>query len=356
MWSIYKKLATRLREREDGEHEQGLMRLLFVVVVGLTFYAADRFDWVDQGTEAVVWACIIYFAVGIAILAVILWRPAPSPARRLFAIVGDNTAISTMIAVAGGPGEMLYPIYLWLVIGNGFRYGQKYLFVAMAASVIGFGLAVANSSYWLSQPLAVAGLSVGLVALPLYFVVLLQRLQRATNELNTLYEQMAAQATHDNLTGLPNRKLFYDQLRHEIDAARRRQTGLAVMFIDIDGFKQINDTHGHPVGDDVIRIVGHALNSGVRSTDSVARFGGDEFLVLVTDVNVAQAGIVAQKLLDKLTTLRIPHHDDIRLSGSIGIAVLSTAADNPDSMIRQADVAMYRAKKSGKNAYRLYTD
>lgn len=158
-------------------------------------------------------------------------------------------------------------------------------------------------------------------------------------------------AVHDPLTGLPNRVLFNDRLEHGLAQARRHGWNLAVMFIDLDAFKQINDTHGHGAGDGVLKVVAARLTDTVRDDDTVSRHGGDEFLYLLTAVkNVQNLSVIAGKIIasiQKPCRLQVGALTlQLSISASMGIAVFPKDGSTADALIQSADKAMYRAKAS----------
>ena len=169
--------------------------------------------------------------------------------------------------------------------------------------------------------------------------------------------KMAHLAQHDFLTALPNRVLLDDRLNQAIAMARRHQRRLAVLFLDCDRFKNINDTLGHMVGDLLLKSVAGRIVSAVRSSDTVSRQGGDEFIILLSELeDVADASLCARKIIRALAE---PHHilrHDLHLTGSIGIAVYPTDGRNADTLIRHADMALYEAKESGGSTYRVFEE
>ncbi|MHB8712192.1 MAG: EAL domain-containing protein [Trichloromonadaceae bacterium] len=163
-------------------------------------------------------------------------------------------------------------------------------------------------------------------------------------------------AQHDPLTGLPNRLLFRDRLEQALARARRAGTQVALLFLDLDRFKYINDSLGHPIGDQVLVETARRLKQCVRASDTVARLGGDEFVVILEQLDDPQTvGVTAQKILDLLgTELTVVEHHFV-LGASIGIGLYPEDAQDPDELMRLADVAMYRAKNQGRNNYQFFT-
>ena len=169
-------------------------------------------------------------------------------------------------------------------------------------------------------------------------------------------DKISVLATTDALTGLANRAVFIDRLRQAFAAAKRGALPFTILYLDLDGFKDINDTLGHPAGDLLLKSVGERLNSCVRETDLVARLGGDEFAVLQTNRgDVASAGVLAQKIQDALSAPYPLGDTEMRITVSIGISPYISETVGPDEMLAQADIALYRAKDEGRNQYCFHT-
>jgi len=168
-------------------------------------------------------------------------------------------------------------------------------------------------------------------------------------------EHLRHLATHDKLTQLPDRELFQDRLEHAIARAKRNQTHVVVMLVDLDNFKEVNDTMGHTVGDDVIRIVADRLKHSIRQSDTVARFGGDEFIILLEDMENPDSGkIVAEKILKEVSRPLRVEGNEINLTASIGISHFPQDGGDFDTLLQLADRAMYRAKEEGESSYQVY--
>ena len=165
-------------------------------------------------------------------------------------------------------------------------------------------------------------------------------------------DELARSTQHDELTGAPTRALLLDRLENAIAMAGRRSTRVGVIFVDLDGFKQINDTLGHAVGDQVLQLATRRLESSVRESDSVSRHGGDEFVVLLAELaKPSDAAAVAQKMIETLQAPALIGPHRVAVSASLGISVYPEDGDDPITLIGCADAAMYRAKRAGPGGY-----
>jgi diguanylate cyclase (GGDEF)-like protein/PAS domain S-box-containing protein len=174
-------------------------------------------------------------------------------------------------------------------------------------------------------------------------------------ERKQLEQKLSDMATHDPLTGLPNRLLLSDRLSVGLAQAQRRDTRLAVMMLDLDRFKTVNDTFGHGVGDELLRAAGERLISLIRKSDTVARIGGDEFVVLLLQIDkMGDAIRVAQKILGTFRKPFVLDAYQIRISTSIGIAIYPEDGKDVETLFKNADTAMYWAKEQGRDNYELY--
>jgi diguanylate cyclase (GGDEF)-like protein/PAS domain S-box-containing protein len=179
---------------------------------------------------------------------------------------------------------------------------------------------------------------------------------RDVSERKAFEQQLQHQAFHDPVTGLANRALFAERVRHAVARTRREQNGLAVLFIDLDDFKTINDSLGHAAGDQVLLAVAKRLSESIRASDTAARFGGDEFAVLLEGVESAQeAADTAERILEALAQPLTLEHKELVIRSSMGLSVVEgEAGGDADELIRNADAAMYIAKRDGKGGYRLF--
>ena len=167
--------------------------------------------------------------------------------------------------------------------------------------------------------------------------------------------ELARLGQRDPLTNLPNRLLMLDRLESAIATARRRETRIAVLFIDLDHFKRINDTLGHAIGDEALKLTARRLQSAVRDSDTVSRHGGEEFLVLLPDISqAADAVSIAQKLLAALAAPARAGEHRLHLSASVGITIYPEDAEDAQTLISRADAAMYRSKRRGAGGFEFY--
>ena len=178
---------------------------------------------------------------------------------------------------------------------------------------------------------------------------------RLRDELSAEQARLAHLAYHDALTGLPNRRLFFDRLSHALFLRQRHQHDLGLLFIDVDSFKAINDRHGHLIGDQVLVAAAQRLVAAARASDTVARIGGDEFVVLCEQLDHADRRLVAlaQRISAQISADMATEKELLRVTVSIGITI-ATADEDADALIRQADGAMYVAKQRGPANYHIW--
>ena len=177
------------------------------------------------------------------------------------------------------------------------------------------------------------------------------RAQQAADTAAGQFDQLIRSSQLDGLTGTPNRALMRDRFEQAIVLARRHGTRAAVLFIDLDAFKPVNDTLGHGVGDELLRLTARRLESVVRESDTVCRYGGDEFLVVLAEVLQADdAQMIAEKMLTAVAAPCVIQGHALRLAASIGIALYPEDGDDATTLIGHADAAMYRIKRRGGSA------
>ena len=180
-------------------------------------------------------------------------------------------------------------------------------------------------------------------------------------EVRLLYKQLEdynraleSWAMHDALTGLPNRRLLFDRLALAVAHAHRNKSMMAVMYLDLDGFKQINDTLGHDAGDTLLRMVADRLVAAVRQEDTVARLGGDEFVIALWESNHADGvAKLASKVMQAVSQPYRIQGRDVNITASIGVGIYPTHGEEVETLMKSADLALYDAKRAGKNDFRI---
>jgi diguanylate cyclase (GGDEF)-like protein/PAS domain S-box-containing protein len=181
-----------------------------------------------------------------------------------------------------------------------------------------------------------------------------QLIFRDITERRIAAQKLERMALFDSLTDLPNRALFFDRLQQALATARRNNTFFALLYLDLDGFKKVNDTFGHDAGDRLLKETAQRLRSCLRQSDTVARMGGDEFTVILTKIERSDdAAIVADKIMRTLNRPFLLGDRSRSISASIGISVFPNDGGDAETLLKKADAAMYRVKESGKSGYRL---
>ena len=180
--------------------------------------------------------------------------------------------------------------------------------------------------------------------------------QVMTEAVERIMVHLSHMAEHDALTNLPNRGLLADRLEQSILLSKRHGSKLALMFLDIDHFKRINDSMGHAIGDQLLQSVAQRLQANVRTSDTVSRHGGDEFVILLPEIgDVQSVAHFAEKLIKSVSDPHIISGQELRVTLSIGISLCPDDGVDADVLMRNADMAMYQAKRSGRNSYKIFT-
>ena len=326
-------------------NESLLLLQAFSAVVALTTAALAA--EVSERRRVTQFAALLESAVDSAAEAVVILTGGVTPSRPRIAFANDGFLRMTGLTRAEyldepfeilsvSPGEAMGAARRAFAVGEGFQREVS------LKRKDGSDLAVEM------QVMPVRGRGLGAT----YWVGVL----RDVSERRQHLAELEHQAVHDALTGLPNRLLLLDRLEQTLRGARREGGSLAVLLIDLDGFKEINDTYGHPVGDTLLTEVGPRLRAVLRSVDTVARYGGDEFVVLLPAAGGrADAGRTAEKILETLETPFVVDNHTLEISASIGIALSPEHGTDGSILLRAADVAMYAAKRSS-NGYAVYSE
>jgi diguanylate cyclase len=341
-----------------------LLQVIIATMIGLAISAAVNLaygDWTNLD---------VHVPAQIALVGA-LWalRKGRFELANTILLVTGTASVSVLVWQNSGlrdPAMLAYPAILAFASTMGGRrlFLALFAMILLVVALVGLG----NLQGWHINPVpthtvgSVVNVSIVLSLTAFLIWLMAGDLQAALAELRAENERVRLSqarieflATHDSLTGLPNRILARDRFGHAIALARRHRTMAALMFLDVDNFKNVNDSLGHPRGDELLRLVGDRLSKVVRDSDTVCRQGGDEFLILLGDVrdrsDVAEVGA---KLLEQLAA---PFHLDgltVSTSGSIGVAMYPDDGAEFDELLKKADIAMYGAKNAGRNALRFF--
>jgi len=339
-------------------------------VLGVEREMAGGLDLV-AGVTALVLTALAVFVLWLAISLVLLSPERPPCQGRLLLGVAGLSIVHAAVAgeVLGGPQppqRLLavgacagYLVWAWgalhpsmshlfepLALGPSRLRRRQLAILSLVAFV---GPLLLSSAEVAGREIDLLSLGIGLAALALMGIVYLARLVHAR-------ERVEWRAHHDELTGLPNRAVYIDRLSLALAHARRSGGGLAVMFLDLDRFKNVNDSLGHAEGNRLLQAAARRLQGCLRDDDTIARFGGDEFAVLLPEISGAHDAVgVAQKLLAVFEKPFDIADRQLFTSTSVGVALYPSDGVEADQLLRNADAAMYRAKERGRNAFHLYS-
>ena len=241
---------------------------------------------------------------------------------------------------------------------KGFGFTQASRFSILLTSPRGIVI-LSTPSWWSARRIRFALLITLAITLAgfVWVIVLRRRVEQQTRELRESRELYRHMAHHDSLTGLATRSLLHDRLQNALDRAQRFHKSIALLMLDLDKFKDINDYFGHSAGDQVLRVTAKRIRATIRKTDSVARMGGDEFVVLLNDlVDAAQAEQIAAKIVAALSEPINAGKFQVPLSVSVGVCTVGDETLDAEVLLRRVDAAMYRAKASGRGCFQVFTD
>ncbi|MCC8405592.1 GGDEF domain-containing protein [Paraburkholderia sp. MMS20-SJTN17] len=319
------------------EKEQAVLRVFLgslVVVAYLAVWVGHRSS--DVYATLLVVAAYVLFGIATWVAATVAVTRAPM--RLLLTTFADQALIMAALAVGGTAALPMLWVVFWFLTGAGCRYGHRMLAVSCCAALIGLAGLMHWQPWWRANVTAGLGVAFSVVAMSLYLAVLVHRLER--------------QAATDPLTGLFNRLRLEQAILRTLSAAADDAGTTAILLIDLDGFKKVNDSFGHAVGDELLRSFAKALERRMRPGDTLARLGGDEFVVLARRVHGKQDALaIADRVHAIFSDLDNVAGYPVAVSCSIGICMVPKAAGSPRSdvrtLMRAVDSAMYRAKGRG---------
>lgn len=344
-----KYVKKQLSNRVDSEHRQAILRVAIISIAEM--YAIGSYlsgGGVTLNGILIIGAALL---ISFAIVAHIVWRPNANPTRRIVGAIEDNISTTLFMNAVGIHGALFLFVYPFITVGNGFRFGVKYLAFCGGLATVCMAYLFAFHPSWQTEAILGYGFLISNVIVTLYTGILLKKLQQTQNKLEVA-------ATHDNLTGLPNRACFMEKLESTFKSNMEEKHGIVCIYFDLDGFKAVNDIHGHKMGDNLLQSVAANVKKTVRSTDILARLGGDEFTLLLDSKTTLEDAInLSQRIIRSIESIKELHGKQIKVSCSIGIAYLPSSSEVcilcPEELLKIADEAMYKAKKGGKGRFEL---
>jgi diguanylate cyclase (GGDEF)-like protein len=341
-WFLWDQEADADRDLSQAMVRLSILGLCWAYLYGGYFLS----DWHTRPNANLV----LMLGIGYLLYSLLIWQwviryPGPNPYRRGLNILTDIAVVTLAMYLLGDMGVVFFPLLLSITMDNGLRYGIRYLFFAQITGVTAFILVALFSEYWRVNPEFAVGLLIGLMALPLLYAIQTRRLFQLNERLQSELAFARYAAQHDGLTGLPNRAQFTERLELEVKRSRRTGESFALMYIDLDGFKQVNDTLGHQFGDDLLAAFSARLGEIVRETDLAARVGGDEFAIVLPTIDT-RAGLeqFSQRLKLAIREPYAVQGRDTCVNASIGVALFPDDAHNLDDLIRVVDLRMYEDK------------
>ena len=343
---VWQSVFFRPRGATTQEQGQALARILLAGFGTVLFLVLRELGYGD--TPFMV--SLVYLLSSVLYLSFVTRHRTRFLFRRYIVILLDLSLATYLAAYFPSAGIAFYPLFLWVMIGNGLRYSQYHMQFATLVGLLGFTGAMASSGYLWQQPGTYIGLMFGLVLMPKFFMVMIQRLSAANVELQQQKEQAEFMATHDVLTGLPNRAYLHTRMQQSLARAQRRGSKVAVAFIDLDSFKSINDSFGHEYGDFLLAQLAEAMRDVVRASDTVARLGGDEFVVVIEDdEQETRIERVIERLFECVGRYyRIAEYETY-VTWSCGVVIYPHDGEDIHTLLKHADTAMYAAKNQGPN-------
>ncbi len=336
-------------------HIRVFVALPILIVWYLFWYVQARSTEANTGL-----ACLgVFYAFALAHWAHVKRYPGIHPRRRALAIVMDQLGCFIGMLLTRKLGAIIVFLNLWISLGNGIRFGVKWM--ALSATLAATGLIVLGvvSDYWSPRPIWIISLVLLNTAIPAYVASLIRGFHDGRARLAQYADHMEKMALKDALTGLPNRSALFDEFEKAGSYARRMGSALAVLYFDLDGFKQVNDTLGHAQGDMLLRETANRAHAVLRGEDVLARFGGDEFVVLLRVHDSGErARRVAERIRQSIASIGYIDGNPVDVTASVGIVVVSgadAARIGAEQIVHAADLNMYAAKKDGKNQIVLTT-
>ena len=333
----------------ESELGQAFVRLS-AGAIALTVYAVAAGLLPFRGSVAALTCVFAYVAYAYAWLWLVAKDVGPLLARQRAALVLDHIIFAVCFCLGGRPVAALAWVAVTTSVGHGLRFGEQRGVAAACVGSMSIFAAVELGPAW-KLPIAIsAGMAVTALVVPLYVVRLVRTMARQRNEAETRAIALAEAVRQDKLTGALSRAGFDEEIKRLQDLAKTTGERIGLVYLDLDGFKSINDAWGHDVGDIVLREVARLLLSAVRSSDAVARMGGDEFAIIVKSPSSEETvRLVAEKASEAVRSCQQEAAKWAALGASVGVALVEPGASVREA-IKTADMRMFEAKRETKRA------
>ncbi len=296
------------------------------------------------------YAVSLHIIFSLTIQEIIRRYPGDFFIRKIISTTFDLGMLSLVVYDLGTGGAFLYPMFLWIIVGNGMRYGERYLFITLGLAVTLFSTATYISPLWNNELLFSFSLVVGFIALSLFYLKLIKELHVLNEKLSTELERTKHLSLHDSLTGIPNRAFFTTYLQKTLSRNRRNKRSFAIAYMDLDGFKAVNDTYGHDYGDKLLQEVTKRIEDSLRDSDFVARLGGDEFGIILADPSGLEGSMICLERLNR--TISEPYiifDKEITIGETTGLAIYPKDGESEAELLKVADQNMYLNKNKKRH-------
>jgi diguanylate cyclase (GGDEF)-like protein len=327
-----------------------LTTAVFIAVVSPSLFKREVFDTLSLSDLYIldIISNTVYFAI-------IKYTPSFLNNSRIYIQAFIDIFLTAMALVCVGSFSVYFPsLLLWYIVGYSSRYDIKVAVFTIINTLFAWTLVIYFSDFWIYHLDIATGWFFAFLILPLYFLKVLYKLNNQYRSLYQNYNETQEGAKYDFLTNLINRSHFEKELDVFISKSIYTNHGFTLMFVDLDGFKKVNDILGHDIGDEILIEVANRLKIVTNSNDVIARLGGDEFTIIIPTTNKEQ---IIKKASNITMILSKPYSNDINhLSASIGIAMFPQDAHLKTLLKKHADMAMYEAKQNGKNRFVFYSD
>lgn len=340
-------LPTGLASHIDTESGQARIRVVFAGII-IACYAVAI--WVFEQNQLVpgIPGLLLYFGFGYVWIWLVAWGIGPTVWRQRAAVVLDHATFSLGLAWAGLALAPILWVSAFISVGHGLRFGARRARFSALLGAMGMGIAMYISPEWHAQPLVASGVVLSAWLVPVYAVSLARQIEVLRKVSEAKARELEEAAGIDELTALLNRTGFERVVREVTDEAGAAKETVAVLYLDLDGFKTVNDTLGHTAGNHVLRQAAFQLKRSLRASDAIARIGGDEFAVLLRSPgNRETLSRIGEKMLRALRTVHPPQHPELRVGASIGICI-ALQGRSVAGAVEYADTLMYKAKRAGK--------